>query len=73
MLRAMTELHVRVLPNCCGYTLCVDICPEVFQLDDAGFAVAAAGPIDETLHAKVAEACESCPQDAIETQHSPFS
>jgi ferredoxin len=68
----MSELYVRVLPNCCGYTLCVDICPEVFQLDDSGFAVAPSGSIDRALHDKVREACEACPQDAIVTSPSSF-
>lgn len=68
----MSKLYVRVLPSCCGYTLCVDICPEVFQLDESGFAVAVDGPIDDQFRDRAAEACESCPQGAIESSDAAF-
>src|ERR1700684_3405433 len=68
----MTELYVRVTTKCCGYTLCADICPEVFSLDESGFAVAGAEAVREDLEALVHEAVESCPEAAIEVHRGPF-
>lgn len=52
--------------NCIACGLCASICPEVFQLNDDGFAEA----IDEAVSPEVEytsiEAKESCPVDAIE-------
>ncbi len=34
-----TRLYVAVdLSKCCGYTLCAEVCPEVYKLDEDGFA-----------------------------------
>ena len=52
--------------RCCGYTVCHEICPQVFELDDAGFAVAAnGGTVPATLEADVQEAIDACPAEAI--------
>jgi ferredoxin len=68
----MSELYVRVTSKCCGYTLCAEICPEVFSLDESGFAVAGAEAVRDELEAKVNEAVESCPEAAIEVRRGPF-
>lgn len=53
---------------CCGYGVCADICPEVFQLDDAGLVVVAL-EIVPPQHVKAAiEAAESCPQLALKVE-----
>jgi ferredoxin len=62
----VTELFVRVNSKCCGYTLCVDLCPEVFSLDDSGFAVVRDEAVPSELYEKVEEAASSCPEEAIE-------
>jgi ferredoxin len=69
----MAELYVQVTSKCCGYTICAEICPEVFSLDDSGFAVAIEGPIAPELEANAREATSSCPESAIELGDRPFS
>jgi ferredoxin len=43
----------------------VDICPELFQMGEDGFAKPSTDPIPPELRAKATEAAESCPVDAI--------
>lgn len=52
--------------NCIGCGLCVNTCPEVFSMSDAGTAVAidAEVPVEHTGEA--ANAAHGCPVDAIE-------
>ncbi|MCE5328039.1 MAG: ferredoxin [Planctomycetaceae bacterium] len=51
--------------TCIGCELCVDICPEVFQMGEDGFAKPIVDPVPSELRAKTTEAAESCPVDAI--------
>ena len=54
-----------VTADCIGCGLCVSTCPEVFRMNAAGVAEAAAeaeGPAQGTA----VEAMEGCPVDAIE-------
>jgi ferredoxin len=51
--------------KCCGYGICAEICPQVFQLDDMGFAFVESEEVPEELTASAQEACESCPESAI--------
>jgi ferredoxin len=69
----MNELYVRVNSKCCGYTLCVDVCPEVFALDDSGFAFARESQVAPELHQKVREASDACPEAAIELGAVPYA
>jgi len=50
---------------CIGCGVCVDICPEVFSLNDEGLAEASTDEIDESVLEKVKEAQSECPVDAI--------
>lgn len=50
--------------KCCGYGICVDLCPSVFRLDDQGFAVVD-GPVSVGLEEEVREAAYECPAEAI--------
>ena len=54
---------------CTGCGLCVDICPEVFELD--GDVAVAKNPDYETLGVadKAQEAADSCPVEAISLDH----
>lgn len=52
---------------CIGCGLCAGLCPEVFHMTDAGLAEAVSHEIDESLLEKTAEARDSCPVNAIET------
>lgn len=50
--------------TCIGCGLCPSICPDVFEMDDDGKAVAKAVPSGKEDEAKDAES--SCPVNAIE-------
>ena len=49
---------------CTGCGLCVDTCPEVFELTD-DVATVTATPIPEGAVASAREAAEDCPVEAI--------
>jgi ferredoxin len=50
--------------KCVGYGICAEICPDVFKLDENGFAYVE-GEVSGELEEAVNEACESCPEEAI--------
>jgi len=49
---------------CTGCGLCVDVCPEVFEMPEA-LSIVKAVAITGDLEEKVKEAAESCPVEAI--------
>jgi ferredoxin len=49
--------------ECLGCETCVELCPEVFKMDDAGEKAVVIDP-DSTLEC-VEEAIDSCPVEAI--------
>jgi ferredoxin len=51
--------------TCIGCGLCPAICPEVYQMEDDGKAVASDDEISENLKSSAQEAAEQCPVDAI--------
>jgi ferredoxin len=51
--------------RCCGYTLCNQMCPEVFELDESGFATIAMPLVPPELAGKARAAADACPEDAI--------
>jgi ferredoxin len=58
-------LTVTVSTKCCGYGICAEICPEVFKLDENGFAYVE-GPVPPEHMAAALEAYAECPEEAIE-------
>ena len=52
--------------TCIGCGLCVDTCPEVFEMNDENSAEAKADPVPSEAETTCREAAESCPVDAIE-------
>jgi ferredoxin len=54
--------------TCIGCGLCPAICPEVFDMDDDGKAVATSEEIGEASRASALEAEESCPVNAISVE-----
>jgi len=50
---------------CIGCGLCEDICPEVFQVRDDGYAYVIDEAPDPDLFGCTRDACESCPVEAI--------
>jgi ferredoxin len=72
----MTEqpapLYVRVDPSrCCGYTSCAEVSPEVFKLDEQGFAYVDSDVVPPGLGAKAREGAVICPERAIYVGEMP--
>ena len=51
--------------SCRGHGICWTICPEVFELTDDGYAIAAEGDVPAELADAVRRAVGSCPEHAI--------
>jgi ferredoxin len=51
--------------KCCGYALCAETCPEVYGLDQSGFAVAKMDDVRADLLERAREGAEACPEGAI--------
>lgn len=52
--------------KCQGYGTCVDRCPELFELDEWGFAaVIGDGEVPESLEESARSAERACPEDAV--------
>ena len=51
--------------TCIGCGLCPGICPEIFEMDDDGKAVASTDEVAEKLVSSAKEAEEQCPVAAI--------
>ena len=59
-------MKVYVDPNVCGGTgLCVDTCPEVFELNQENISTAATDEIPEELEQACRHAVDNCPTNAI--------
>jgi ferredoxin len=55
--------QVLIEDSCVGCGSCVEICPEVFELD--GEAAVVKRDADLSLNKKIVEAAEACPVEAI--------
>jgi ferredoxin len=51
--------------KCCGYAVCVGLCPDVFDLDEDGLAKVLTREIPVALEDSVHHAVASCPEAAI--------
>lgn len=51
--------------TCIGCGLCPAVCPEIFEMEDDGKAVASKGEVPENLLSSAKEAEEQCPVTAI--------
>jgi ferredoxin len=59
-------MKVTIDPELCtGCGPCADICPEVFELDDDGIAVAKVSEVPPEHQDSCREAAEQCPSEAI--------
>lgn len=55
--------------KCSGYGRCVDLCPEVFELDEWGYAaVAGDGSVPDGAQERARAAAHECPEQAITVQ-----
>ncbi|WGM47293.1 hypothetical protein KOAAANKH_02168 [Brevundimonas sp. NIBR10] len=50
--------------SCCGYGTCVEICPEIYQLE-GGLVVLTMDIVPPELLERAIEGAESCPQSAL--------
>ena len=55
--------------KCSGYGVCADLCPEVFHLDDGGFAYVD-GPVPRQHLEDAQEAEHECPTEAIKVEQA---
>jgi ferredoxin len=61
---AITHRVVADRTACCGYGSCVEICPEIYQLQ-GGLIVLTTDRVVPELLERAIEGAESCPQSAI--------
>ncbi|WP_432198179.1 ferredoxin [Streptomyces sp. bgisy027] len=65
-------MRVEVLRGkCCGYTLCNEVCPEVYNIDDDGFAYVADSIIPPDLEVLAREGADVCPERALVVHEGP--
>jgi ferredoxin len=57
-------MKVSITEDCTACGLCVDTCPEVFELGDE-VAKVTADPVPEVLEEQAKQAAEECPVEAI--------
>ena len=51
--------------SCTGCGLCLDLCPDMFELNDEALAEAKQEDVPENLEDDVREAADECPVEAI--------
>jgi ferredoxin len=51
--------------RCCGYGLCMQLCPEVFKVDEGGLVYLDSEIVPPGLEKEAAEAAASCPAQAL--------
>lgn len=59
------EMKATVNDDCIACGICIDICPDVFQMGDQ-YAEVQMDPIPVTDESDVKEAADQCPTNAIE-------
>lgn len=60
------KVHVNPI-LCTGYGLCAGECPEIFKLDDWGYAYVVDEEVEPHLSRQAARAAAVCPEHAIVT------
>ena len=54
--------------TCTGCGLCVELCPDVFELNEDGLAEARVEVVPADLESDACDAAKDCPVDAIEIE-----
>ena len=55
---------------CAGCGVCVEVCPEVFEMDNEDKAHAKVNPVPVEAESNCREAAKQCPTDAIKIEES---
>ena len=56
---------------CAGFSVCLGLCPEVFELHDHGYAIVRVGEVPPELEDAVRAAVSQCPSNAISLSDEP--
>ena len=59
--------------RCAGHGVCTTMCPEVFALNDDGYAIVETPDVPAGLEADVRRAVQSCPERAITAEEPAAS
>jgi ferredoxin len=51
--------------RCCGYAMCAETAPELFRLDDSGYACVVVDVVPPELADAARRGARACPQNAI--------
>lgn len=51
--------------KCSGHARCYDTAPDIFDIDDSGYALPVDKQVGEPLDEKIADAIAACPERAI--------
>ena len=67
-------MKVRVDPGiCAGFSVCLGLCPEIFELHDDGYAIVKVGEVPPEFEDAVRDAVSQCPSGAISISDDPQS
>ena len=58
-------MKVIINEDCISCEACVNVCPDVYEMGDDGFAHPKMDDVPAELEGCAKEGCESCPVDAI--------
>ena len=56
---------------CAGFSACLGLCPEVFELHDDGYAIVRVSEVPPEFEDKVRTAVSHCPSHAISLSDDP--
>jgi ferredoxin len=74
--RPPSNYRLRVIADrnaCCGYGVCVEMCPEVYQMDEGGKVVLVSDYVPKGAEIKARNGASACPQNALKIVDEPDS
>jgi ferredoxin len=70
----MSASKLRVIADrsaCCGYGVCAELCPEIYQVDDIGVVTVLMDIVPQALEDKAREGASACPTNALRVVEEP--